>query len=208
MLNSKPGRQRAPRARTRGAGPRMLAESGEAHRRTRASRMQASGHAYETPQTTHSPDGSVAPRAALFARRHAGTPARPCLRLPLVPTLLMALPPPSSSHSDVAPPSVRRGAQRHRPSCAHHSARARPVFQPQKGLPHDGAHDGARALCTLVHRRPFPPRRGRTNRRFDEDIQGMALGHGRAHLVRVLCRSATPSGQMPETLHGWKPLDA
>ena len=152
MLNSKPGRQRAPRARTRGAGPRMLAESGEAHRRTRASRMQASGHAYETPQTTHSPDGSVASRAALFARRHAGTPARPCLRLPLVPTLLMALPPPSSSHADVAPPSVRHGAQRHRPSCAHHSARAR------AGVPateRPSTRWCPRRRASLVH--PSPP---------------------------------------------------
>ena len=84
------------------------------------------------------------------------------------------------------------------------TARARPELpSPQNGLLHDDAHDGARALCPLVHRRPFPPRRGCANRRFDEDIQGMALGHGRAHLVRVLRRSATPGGQVPEPLHGW-----
>jgi hypothetical protein len=100
------------------------------------------------------------------------------------------------------------------------TARAPPELpSPQIGLPyddaHDGAHalcplvhtddahDGAHALCPLVHRRPFPPRRGCANRRFDEDIQGMALGHGRAHLMRVLCRSATPGGQVPEPLHGW-----
>ena len=86
MLNSKPGRQRAPRARTRGAGPRMLAESGEAHRRTRASRMQASGHAYECHHRPHTPLMARSRRAQRSL--HAGTPARrhaPAYAFPLFP---------------------------------------------------------------------------------------------------------------------------
>lgn len=65
-----------------------------------------------------SPDGSVAPRA-LFAR-----PARRCLRLPMLPPLLMALPPPPLLHSTrtrersprrPAPPAFMRPPQRARP---------------------------------------------------------------------------------------------